>query len=165
MSLYENMILVRRSGAEYHQDVEALDAQITNWRLEWDKSMADQPKNGGYQIATHLIDLWYAEFRMILHHPRLCTSELAEVHDKNLDICLEASRTMLRNVMSMVSHFKGADFTWHFLSGYVLGIGMAMHVYHRRREQLNAESFSQMKTELTSWLSVMRNSDHFLSKS
>jgi Fungal specific transcription factor domain len=164
MNLYENVILARRPSGEYCRQVDALDAQIIIWRQDWDKTMANQPRDGGYHIATHLVDLWFGEFRIILHHPQLCTSEAVDVQNKNLDVCLEASQTILRNVMSMISRFKGADFTWHFLSGYVLGIGMAIHVYRRRREHLNAESLGQMKTELSNWLSVMRNADNYLSE-
>lgn len=164
MDLYENVIRVRKPEAEYHRDVDELDAQITKWRHEWDRETASYTKNGSFQIATHLIDSWYAEFRLILHHPRLCTSQVAEVHEKNLDICLEASRTLLRNVMSMVVDFRGADFTWHFVSSYVLAMGMAMHVYNKRREHLNAESLNKMKVELQEWLWIMKSADHFTSK-
>lgn len=165
MDLYKNVILVRKSAAEYCRDVDELDTQITKWRLDWNQETADQTKNGSYQIATHLVDLWYAEYRLTLHHPQLCTSQAVEVREKNLDICLEASRTMLRNVMSLIRDFKGADFTWHFASGYVLGMGMAMHVYNKRRDRLNIETVNKMKLELHEWLFVMRSSDHFTSKS
>lgn len=165
MRLYENVIVVRKSAAEYCREIEELDAHITNWRHEWDQDTKHQTRNGSYQIATHLIDLWYAEFRLILHHPKLCTSQVAEVQEKNLDKCLEASRTMLRNVMSMISHFKGPDFTWHFVSGYVLGMGMTLHVHNKRREQQTPDTFNKMKNELNNWMHVMRNADHFMSKS
>lgn len=164
IKLYENVILVRKSGAEYERDVEELDGQIINWRREWDEDTANQMRNGSYRIATHLVDIWFAEFRIVLHHPGLCTSHAVEFHDKNLDICLDGSQTMLRNVMSMISDFKGADFTWHFVTGYVLGMGMAMHAYSRRREHLTRETFSKMKSELQEWLFVMRSADLFMSE-
>ncbi|KAF7506911.1 hypothetical protein GJ744_011152 [Endocarpon pusillum] len=162
MDLYENVILVRKSAAEYHQDIGDLDAQITKWRHDWDVETASQTKNGSFKIATHLIGIWYAEFRIILHHPRLCTSQLAEVHEKNLDICLEASRSMLGDVMSLILDFKGPDFTWHFVSGYVLAMGMAMHVYGKRREHQTAETLSKMKRELQQWLFVIKSADYFM---
>lgn len=165
MDLYENVILVRKSAAEYHHDMGDLDAQITKWRHDWDVETANQTKNGSYKIATHLIGIWYAEFRIILHHPRLCTSQLAEVHEKNLDICLEASRSMLGDLMSLILDFKAPDFTWHFVSGYVLAMGMAMHVYGKRREHQTAETLSKMKRELQQWLFVIRSADYFMSKS
>lgn len=164
IDLYERVILVRKSEAEYHRDIDELDTQITKWRHDWDQVTANQTKNGSYKIATHLIDLWYAEFRLVLHHPRLCTSHVAEVHEKNLDICLEASRSILQNLMSLIVDFKGADFTWHFVSGYVLAMGMAMHVYNKRREHLDEETLNKMKHELNEWLFVIRSADHFMSK-
>jgi Fungal specific transcription factor domain len=162
MDLYEKVILVRKPGAKYCRDVKELDARIIKWRQDWDQDTASQTKTGSHLIATHLVDIWYAEFRVILHHPRLCTSQAVEIHEKNLDICLEASRTMLRNVVSLISHFRGADVTWHFVSGYVLAMGMAMHVYNKRREHLTTETLNKMKIELNNWLSVMRNVDHFM---
>ncbi len=164
MDLYINVILVRKSEAQYCREVDELDAQITKWRHDWNQDTANQTRNGSYKIATHLVDIWYAEFRIILHHPGLCTSQAAEVQEKNLDICLDASRTMLRNVMSMIGDFKGADFTWHFISGYVLGMGMAMHVYNKRRERLDVETLNKMKQELQDWLFVIKSADHFTSK-
>jgi Fungal specific transcription factor domain len=164
INLYENVILVRKSDIEYHRDLDGLDAQIIKWRRDWDHETANQTKNGSYRIATHLVDVWYTEFRIILHHPRLCTSEVADVREKNLDVCLDASRIMLRNVMSMIRDFKGPDFTWHFVSGYVLALGMAMHVYNKRREHFDAETLNKMKVELQEWLFVMRSADHFMSE-
>jgi Fungal specific transcription factor domain len=164
MDLYHNVIVLRKPGAEYVRDVKELDAQIISWRREWDKDTALQTKNGSFRVATHLVDLWYAEFRIILHHPHLCTSQAAEVHKSNLDICMEASKVVLRNVMSMVQDFRGADFTWHFVSGYVLAMGMAMHVYNKKREHLNTETFNKMKLELQGWLFVIKSADHFMSE-
>ena len=164
MDLYENVILLRKPAPEYIRDVKDLDAQIIKWRRDWDRDTATQTKNGSYKVATQLVDLWYAEFRIILHHPRLCTSPATEVHEKNLDICLEASRNVLRNVVSMVTDFKGADFTWHFVSGYVLAIGMALFVYNKRKEHLSIETFNKMKNELQGWLFVMKSADHFMSE-
>jgi Fungal specific transcription factor domain len=164
ITLYENVILVRKPEADYHRDIDELDAQITKWRQDWDHYTANQPKTGSYKIAAHLVDLWFTEFRLILHHPRLCTSQIAEVHEKNLDICLDASRSMLRNLTSLIREFKAADFTWHFVSGYVLALGMAMHVYNKRKEHLNVETFDKMKDELNEWLFVIRSADHFISK-
>lgn len=164
MDLYNNVVRVRRPAAEYCRAVGELDAQITKWRHDWDRDTADQTRSGSYQIATHLINIWYAEFRIILHHPRLCTSEAAEVRERNLDICLEASRKMLRTLLSLIVEFKGADFTWHFISGYVLAFGMTMHVYNKRRERSIGESLKKMRNELQSWLFVMQSADHYTSK-
>jgi Fungal specific transcription factor domain len=164
IDLYENVILVRKAEAEYHRDIEELDAQITRWRHDWDRETANQPQNGSYQIETHLINLWYTEFRILLHHPRLCTSHAPEVQEKNLDICLEASRSMLQSLTSLIADFKGADFTWHFVSGYVLGMGMAMHVHSKRRDHLTEETLGKLKVELNEWFFVIRSADHFMSK-
>jgi Fungal specific transcription factor domain len=164
IDLYENVILVRKPEAEYHRDIEELDAQITKWRHDWDRETANHPKNGSYQIETRLINLWYTEFRILLHHPRLCTSHVPEVQEKNLDICLEASRSMLQSLKSLIADFKGADFTWHFVSGYVLGMGMAMHVYSKRRDHLTEETLNKLKVELNEWFFVIRSADHFMSK-
>ncbi len=164
IDLYENVILVRKPAAEYHRDIDELDAQVTKWRHDWDEETANQARTGSYKIATHLIDLFYAEFRIVLHHPKLCTSQVAEVHAKNLDICLEASRSMLGDLMSLILDFKAPDFTWHFVSAYVLAMGMAMHVYSKRRDRLTAESLGKMKRELHQWLFVIKSADHFMSK-
>lgn len=164
MELYKNFIRLRKSGPEYTRDLKQLDARISRWRREWDEDTAHQIKDGSFKMATHLIDAWYSEFRIILHHPSLCTSQVAEVHERNLDICIEASRTLLRNVVAMVQDFRGADFTWHFVSGYVLAMGIAIHIYHKRKELLNTETFNKMKLELHGWLFVMKSADHFMSK-
>lgn len=160
INLYNNIIRVRKPWVEYCREVDELDSQLTQWRHDWDRATANQTRNGTYKIATHLIDVWYSETRIILHHPRLCTSQATDVQEKNLDICLEASGTMLRNLMSL-RDFRAADFTWHFISGYVLGMGMAMHVYNRRKERLNAEALRRMGHELRNWLSVMKSADRF----
>ena len=168
MDLYENVVISRKTEAEYIRDVQELDAELNQWHLEWSRSTPSQRgsgASGSYKIATHLVELWYAEFRIILHHPRLCMSRSPEVYERNLDICLEASRISLRNVRSMIKEFKGADFTWHFVSGYALAMGMAMHVYNRRKDRdMTPDLLNRMKNELGEWLIVMKSADYFMGK-
>lgn len=164
MDLYKNVILVRKPEAEYLEDLAGLDARISQWRQEWDEFTVNETRTGSHKIATHMIDIWAAELRIVLHHVSLCTSRTPEVFNKNMAACLLASRTILRNTAALMKEFKGPDFTWHSVSGYVLGLSIALQYHSNRKESLNVDAFKQMKHELGEWLIVMKSSDRYMSK-
>lgn len=162
MELYNNFISIRKPSAEYVKNLETLNAKIINYRRDWAKDIAAEAQDGSMVVATHHIDDWSAEFELVLHHPRLCTSESPKVMEQNLEICHKAAARMLSNANSLFHIFRGVDFTWHSTVGYVCALGVTLHIHRQRIHQVTRETFDTMRLELNSWLTIMKVADQVL---
>ena len=164
LELYNNFVSVRRPGAEYLRNLEIMDAKIKDYRQSWSKDIAAEEQTGSLIVATHHVDDWAAEFELVLHHPRLCTANSPEVMERNLDTCHKAAKRLLSNANELFTIFRGVDFTWHSTVGYVLALGITLHIHRQRLHQMTRESFDAMRTELKEWLTIMKIADQVLRK-
>jgi hypothetical protein len=157
--LYNNVISVRDSPNDYVKTVESLDVKIVAWRQAWDKCIAVETANPNLEVQTLHVETWAAEFQLILHHPKLCTSRAPEIQEKNMDACLKSARRLLASFQVLSDRFKGADFTWHSTVAYAVGFGATLHSFRNRPEQVTPKAFDAMKNELRGWLRVMSIAD------
>jgi hypothetical protein len=164
IDLYNNFISVRRPSAEYLRNLDVLNAKIIQHRQKWSDDMSMEPETGTITVATLHIDSWAAEFQLILHHPRLCTLSSPEVMDRNLDECHKAAARLLNNASVLFNRYRATDFTWYSTVSYVLALGVTLHIYSRRKDQMTKERIAIMKQELTEWLKIMKLADKVLRK-
>lgn len=157
--LYNHAISVRAPPAEYVRIIESLDARIIAWRQNWDKCISIEAPDPNLEVQTLHIETWAAEFQIILHHPKLCTAKVAEVQDKNMEVCLKSARRLLASFQVLSDRFKGADFTWHSTVAYALGFGATLQSFRNRPDQVSAKAFDAMKNEFKGWLRVMSIAD------
>lgn len=157
--LYNNAISVREGPNEYIRTVESLNVKIVAWRQAWDKCIAVETANSNLEVQTLHVETWAAEYQLILHHPKLCTANVPEVQEKNLDICLKSARRLLSSFQVLSDRFKGADFTWHSTVAYAVGFGATLQSFRNRPEQVTPKAFDAMKNELRGWLRVMSIAD------
>jgi hypothetical protein len=165
IDLYNNFISVRRPSSEYLRNLDVLNAKIVQYRQKWSDDISMEPESGTNTVATLHIDSWAAEFQLILHHPRLCTTTSPEVMEHNLDECHKAAGRLLNNANALFNRFRGVDFTWYSIVGYVLALGVTLHIHNRRKDQLTKERFGAMRQELQEWLKIMKVADQVLRKS
>ena len=155
MDLYNKIIKVRKPPLEYVQHVGVLDARLLEWKAQCDRDFTHEPEDGSTQVARHFVETWFAEYRLLLHHPSLSTTMSTDHAEKNLEICHQAALTLFRGVLTLFEKFKGADFTWHSTVSYVLAAGMSIE-YYSQRKQYTPESFREMQHELQDWLKIMK---------
>ena len=158
MSLYNNVVSVRKPHQEYLKDVDLLDREISQWRQDWVRETAEEPQTPTMQIASCHIDTWAAEFQLVLHHPRLCPITTAEMTDKNLEACYSAATRSLRN-LQLLRKYMAMDLTWHGNVSYVLALATTIQIHSRRKDQMTKERFKALKQELTDWMSIMEKID------
>lgn len=156
VDLYNNIIKVRKPASEYTQHLEILDTRIIEWKAQSDADFAKETMDGNLQVASSFAQTWFAEYRLLLHHPHLCTSKDPQVLESNLEICHDASLSLLQIIQALFEKFRGADFTWHSTVVYVLAAGMSIEYYQQRQQQLTPEIFKNMQQELSDWLKVMK---------
>ena len=161
--LHNYVLSVRRSPADYHKIVEALQTKIDAWRADWDSCTANEDKSHAhFSISSLLIDSWAAEYIMLLHHPLVCAANTQDVIEKNLDVCQKAAKRMLSNFHTLSNKYKAADFSWHSVVAYTLGFGLTLHVQRRRLGPISQECFRAIKNEFAGWLSLMAAADFVL---
>jgi hypothetical protein len=164
IELYNHFISVRRSSSEYLRYQDVLNAKIVQYRQQWSNDIAMELECGTMTVATLHIDSWAAEFQLILHHPRLCTANSPEVMERNLDECHKAAGRLLNNASALFTRFRGTDFTWYSTVVYVLALGVTLHIYKQRKDQMTKELVGAMRQELTEWLKIMRLADKVLGR-
>ena len=165
IDLYNNFISVRKASVEYSRNLNILNAKILQYRQQWSDDITMEPDDGSIRVATLHIDSWAAETQLILHHPRLCTSNLPEVMDHNLDECHKAAARLLDNASVLFNRFRAIDFTWYSTVSYVLALGVTLHIHSRRTDQMNRERIAAIRQELSDWLKIMKLADKVLCKS
>ena len=163
--LHNHVHAVRKPAAEYIKTLDALNTKITAWKQDWDDSIKAEPRHVNLVVATLLFETWTAEYQLNLYHPACCTSDDPEVQDRNLDMCLKASRRLLQTFHVLSSKYKGVDFTWHSTSAYATGFGITLHYYRKRLTRLSHEQFESMRNELNGWVSLMAYADLVLRQS
>ena len=165
LDLYNSFISVRRPSSEYLKNLEALNARIIDYRQQWSRDISTEPEGGSITVATLHVDSWAAEFQLVLHHPRLCTTNSPDVVEHNLTECHKAAARLLDNANKLFHCFRGVDFTWYSTVGYVLALGITLHIHSRRKDQMTKERFSEVRKELTEWLKIMGVADRVLRES
>ena len=165
IDLYNNFVSVRRPSSEYLQSLEVLSAKLVDYRQQWSKDIAMELEGGSITVATLHVDSWVAELQLILHHPRLCTANSPDVMEHNLVECHKAAARLLDNANKLFNRFRGVDFTWYSTVGYVLALGVTLHIHSRRKDQMTKERFSDMRKELMEWLKIMGVADRVLRES
>ena len=163
MRQYNDLISVRRPSGEYLNILNDLDEAIMAYRRQWSIDISVEPARGGTMVvATHHVDSWAAEFQMVSHHPKLCTTTDPIVAKKNLDVSYEAAQKLLSNAMALTGMFRGMDITWHSMVGYTLGLGVTLQVHSKRKDSITRDSFEQIKQELAEWLKISTMGDKVL---
>ena len=165
MDLYNNFVSVRRPSSEYLRNLQILHEKIVEYRQQWSNDISMEPESGSITVATLHIDSWAAEYQLILHHPRLCTAASPDILEHNLDECHRAAARLLKNANALFTRFRGVDFTWYSTVGYVLALGVTLHIWSRRKDQMTKERFGAMIQELTEWLKMMKIADQVLRES
>lgn len=166
MELYNEVIRLRKPAAQYMATVNKLEYQISLWEQEVGRDNNRLWTGGDWPliISRLLLESFAAEFRLILHHPTLDTSNSEEFQSQNLDHCHKAAQKLLGNVKQLILQYKGADFTWHMTSVYILAIGVTMHVSRQRKGRLTQESLTAVEQELQAWLMVIGSAGQILSR-
>jgi hypothetical protein len=164
IDLYNNFISVRRPSSEYLRKLDMMNAEIVQHRQKWSDDISVEPDTGAMTVATLHIDSWTAEYQLILHHPRLCTSNSPEVMERNLEVCHKAAVRILNNASALFTRYRATDFTWYSTVTYVLALGVTLHIYSRRKDQMTKEQVGVMRQELFEWLKIMRLADKVLRK-
>jgi hypothetical protein len=158
--LYNHVLSIRQPAAEYAKTVEALNTKIVAWRQDWDESMkTEQPLPVTLKVATLLIDQWFAEYQLTLHHPACCTSDDPHLIDRHQEICHRAAKRLLSAFHTLSKEYKGVDFTWHSIGPYAMAFGFTLYYYERRLGPGPREQFESMCNEFKGWMSLMAYAD------
>jgi hypothetical protein len=165
LDLYKTMYSIRYSPSAYMDGLKRLEAGIQQWKDDLPYELRD-PSNATQddQIFTLYLEYWYQAFHLLLHHPAVCRSTDPALMDSNLDKCLDASQKMLQNCHTLMLK-KSLDIPWINTVVYIAAMFTTLFVSAKRKDQLAPVDMGRLKGDMTTWVNVLGECDHFLSTS
>jgi hypothetical protein len=162
MNLYRNVYAAKRSAKDYTQFVANAEKQINAWKDQWPTELHENKSM--HDMFTGYLQLWYNEFRLLLHHPSLSLSKSVQVNDANLRACLSACHDMLKGVAEL-QRLKALDTTWQSCAVFILAIQTSLYGHGHLKNELTAEKVENLRSEMEQWLSIMGDIGGMLGKS
>jgi hypothetical protein len=164
VDLYKMIYSVRSSPTTYVERLRRLEAGIQQWKDELPYELRDPAHaSPDDQIFTLYLEYWYQAYQLQLHHPAVCRSQDTAMMESNLDKCLEASQKMLHNCNTLMQK-KSLDIPWINTVVYIAAMFTSLFISAGRKEQLTPSDMKRLTNDMETWVNVLRECDHFLSK-
>ncbi|KAF2822622.1 hypothetical protein CC86DRAFT_330338 [Ophiobolus disseminans] len=162
VDLYKMIYSVRYSTSAYIERLKHLEAGIRQWKEELPYELRD-PLHASQddQIFTLYLEYWYQAYQLLLHHPAVCRSTDPAIVDSNLDKCLYASQKMLQNCNTLMLK-KSLDIPWINTVVYIAAMFTTLFISSMRQDQLSPVDLVKLKDDMTTWVNVLGECDHFL---
>jgi hypothetical protein len=165
LDLYKTIYSVRYSPSTYIEGLKRLEAGILQWKEDLPYELRDHSHaTQDDQIFTLYLEYWYQAYNLLLHHPAVCRSTDPTIMNSNLDKCLDASQKMLQNCNTLMLK-KSLDIPWINTVVYIAAMFTSLFISSMRKDQLSPVDMDKIKTDMTTWVNVLGECDHFLSKS
>ena len=153
--MYSTVYAVRQPPHIYEETVRRLEEDIRRWREELPAELSGSFRaNQESYIFARYLEFWDQEFQLLLHHPAICRSTSPEFMNSNLDICLDASSKMLRNVNEL-RKFKSLDIPWINCTVYIAAIFTTLFVYSQRKDTMTSADMIKLRNDMDLWLDIM----------
>jgi hypothetical protein len=164
VDMYKLMYSVKSSPTAYVERLRRLEAGIRQWKEELPFELRDPSQaSPDDHIFSLYLEYWHQAYNLILHHPSVCPSVELIIVNSNLDKCLDASEKMLYNCSEMMQK-KSLDIPWINTVVYIAAIFTTMFISSMRAEQMTAVKMTKLKMDMTTWINVLGECDHFLGK-
>ncbi|WPH01648.1 Hypothetical protein R9X50_00449800 [Acrodontium crateriforme] len=155
MEVHSSIYSIRATNGIYEvkvrqieKDLEAFQAQLP---IELSMGRETQEED---RVTALYLRMSVAECQLLLHHPSLCRSTSSQTWTNNLDICLDASATML-SCGSQLKALKGLDTTWYYATTFLAAIFTTLFIYTQRHDQITSGDFQKLKADMDQWLDVL----------
>ncbi|KAK4552927.1 hypothetical protein LTR86_010059 [Recurvomyces mirabilis] len=100
------------------------------------------------------LELSAAEYQLLLHHPALCRSSAPQVYSRNLDVCLDASNSILVVALKL-KQLKSLDTTLYYATDFIAAICTTIFAFNERKNALQAGDVQRLRQDMDSWLDVL----------
>ena len=160
LELFSSIYAIKRSPRNYIESVRRLDHRIGQWSdqlpSEWKNAFTkDWPAAEREEhVRALMINMYHAEIQLLLHHPSLSLTSSVEFNNKNLDICMEVSHTMLL-IVELLQQYVCLDTTWLNGAIFVLAISTTLFGHWERKDTTTAASLNTLQERMNSWLSIL----------
>ena len=145
-----NCVYALRPTSDYERDVGELDARASKWRAnlppQYDLGSPESEK-APMVVAALWAHYWYAEFRLVLHHPALCRSSNPSTISKNLGICMEAAFAIIHCSARIHAH-NSLDTTWVNATLYIAAIFTLLFAYWEKRHEISSEDVKKLENQI-----------------
>lgn len=164
VDLYKMIYSVRYSQSAYLERLKRLEDGILQWKEELPRELRD-PLHASQddQIFSLYLEYWYQAYNLLLHHPAVCRSTDPTIVGDNLNKCLDASQKMLQNCNTLMLK-KSLDIPWINTVVYIAAMFTTLFISSMRKDQLTPIDIAKLKDDMTTWVNVLNECDHFLGK-
>lgn len=162
VDLYKSIYSVRSPPRAYEERLNRLETGIQKWKEELPFELRDPlHASPDDHIFTLYLEYWYQAYQLHLHHPAVCRSTNPAIIKSNLDKCLEASQKMLHNCNEMMLK-KSLDIPWINTVVYIAAIFTTLYISSMQQTQLTPVDMTKLKDDMTVWINILGECDHFL---
>ena len=152
--LYITLYALRKLPRDPVEFVELAEKRLQAW---WDSKHPDlreDSPNPLMRVLAHYLSAWRVEYRLLLYHPSLTLSDSKSINDANLRKCLHAAQSLL-GIVKTLKDYKTIDTTWYNCAVYILAIQTTLYSHNQFRDELTAEKFAQLKSDMDIWLDIL----------
>jgi hypothetical protein len=151
LEMFSTMYALRPT-VDYEKGIKLFEHKIDNWaknlpELVSENALLDGKATGMAQINATWLRYAYFDLNIKLHHPALCRSQDPEIINRNIDICVDASKQVLK-LLTKLFELQSSDATWMIITDAATAIFTLLYAMFQRKEQSTHEDLVLLQQEL-----------------
>ena len=165
LDLYRSIYSIKRSPTTYVENVKRLEKRFQQWHDQWPQEMkvGDESRDEEGRVHAQYLNISDLECRLLLRHPSLSLTTVAEFNEENLSICMDASRQILRHV-KVLQKYKSLDTNWQSGALYMLAISTTLFGHWERADSVTPDELATLRRDMCDWLSIIGDVSELLGK-
>lgn len=150
--LYSTMYSASSSlPQDYEANIAKFEADLRMWRLRLHPALVDYTRTEGeVQVCALYLELYSLEFQFLLRHPLIFPPNQPEAYKQNLGHTLEITPKTL-TILNKLTEARCLDVPWYNVNLFLAMIFTTLFAEDQRRDELTAEDFQRLKSDMGRW--------------
>lgn len=156
LDLYRSVYSIKRSPRTYIENVNRLEQRFQQWHDQWPQEMkvGDASRDEEGYVHVQYLNISGLECRLLLRHPSLSLTTVAEFNEENLSVCIDVSRQILRHV-KVLQKYKSLGTNWQSGALYILAISTTLFGHWERANSITPAELATLRQDMYDWLSII----------
>ena len=156
LDLYRSIYSIKRSPKTYVENVKRLEKRFQQWRNQWPDEMkvGDESRDEEGRVHAQYLNITGLECRLLLRHPSLSLTTIAEFNEENLSVCMDVSRQILHHV-KVLQKYRCLDTNWQSGALYVLAISTTLFGHWEHANLITPSKLATLRQDMRDWLSII----------
>lgn len=157
MQIQSTIYAVRSTPQSYEPTLKHLEREVDMWNASIPPELVGNKQSSiEDRVFALYLDFGAQQMSLLLHHPALCRTQNAELTERNLDKCLEASSKLLQ-IAADKRTLKSIDSTWLSNTVFIAALFTTLFIYSERKDQITSTDLNNLKANMDMWLDIMRD--------